>query len=171
MTEQVKEQGLLNFFVQCLQDVYCAEKKFVKCAAALSIAAYTEELQTALISQSQEAETHLERLDLIFELMDKQPGEGKCMIIELLSDKSAAILKTVETGTSLRDSAIIYTVQLISHYKIASYGSLISLVGEIGYPDAKMLLEQCLADEKNADAYLTQIAMNFINHAASRESG
>lgn len=170
MAAQSKESGLLNFFLQCLQDLYSAEKKFIKCAAALSIAAYTDELKSALHAESHETETHLERLELVFKLLDQQPGEGKCKIIEILSDKSAEIVKTVETGTALRDAAIIYAVQLILHYKIASYGSLISLLGELENDNAQVLLERCLAEEKNSDAYLTQIAMNFINPAAQRES-
>lgn len=170
MADQLNDGGLLGFFVQCLQDLYSAEKKVVKCTAALSIAAYTEELQSALISQSHEAETHKERLELVFKMLDKQPGEGHCKIIDILSDKSAEIVKTVETGTALRDTAIIYAVQLIAHYKIASYGSLISLLGEIEADSAQVLLERCLAEEKNADAYLTQIAINFINPAAKKES-
>jgi len=170
MAEQLKERGLINFFTQCLQDLYSAEKKCVKCAAALSIAAYTEELQSALISQSHAAESHLVRLELVFRQLKKEPSDGKCKIIEILSEKSAEIVKTVETGTALRDAAIIYAVQLIIHYKIASYGSLISLLDEIGDDSAQVLLERCLVDEKTADAYLTQIAIDFINPAASRES-
>lgn len=170
MADQLKEEGLLKFFVQCLQDLYGAERKFVKCAAALSIAAYTSELRSALLAQSHEAEMHVERMEMVFSLLDRKPGEGKCKIVEILSDKSAEIVKTVETGTALRDAAIIYAVQLIAHYKIASYGSLISLLGELESDSAQVLLERCLAEEKNADGYLTQIAINFINPAAKRES-
>jgi len=43
-------------------------------------------------------------------------------------------------------------------------------MGEIGYPDAEILLDQCLVEEKYADSYLTQIAVNFINPAAKKES-
>lgn len=170
MEGQWKETGLFNFFIQCLQDLYCAEKKSVKCLAALSIASITDELRHALTTQSEEAENHLERLALIFKLLKHEPEKSKSDIIETLSEKAAAIVKTVETGTALRDAAIIYAVQLIVHYKIASYGSLVSLMGEIGYPDAEILLGQCLTEEKNSDAYLTQIAVNFINPAAKKES-
>lgn len=167
----MKETGLFNFFIQCLQDLYCAEKKSVKCFAALSIASITEELRHALITQSEEAGDHVERLKLIFMMMDHEPEKGKSDIIEILSGKAAEIVKTVETCTALRDAEIIYAVQLIAHYKIASYGSLVALMGEIGYPDAEILLEQCLSDEKNSDAYLTQIAINVINPAAKKECG
>jgi ferritin-like metal-binding protein YciE len=170
MADQLTEGGLFKFFIECLQDIYNAEKKFVKSAAALSIAAYTEELRRALLSQSHQAETHVERLELVFELLKTKPGQGKCRIIEILSDKSADILKTVETGTALRDAEIIYAVQLIAHYKIACYGSLISLLEEIEEDSAQVLLERCLAEEKNADAYLSQMAVNVINPAAKRES-
>jgi len=170
MVDRLRKQGLQNFFVQCLQDLYIAEQKLVNCAAALSIAAYKEELQRALILQSEEAGTHVQRLDEVFEMMNEQPVKGKCNIIEILSDKAASVVKTVETGTALRDAAIIYAVQLIAHYKIASYGSLISLLSELNYPKAKQLLKECLADEREADSYLTQIAVNFINPAAQSES-
>ncbi|MBB6502480.1 DUF892 family protein [Pedobacter cryoconitis] len=170
MVDHLRRQGLRNFFIQCLQDLYIAEKKLVNCAAALSIAAYKEELQRALILQSEEAGVHVQRLDTIFEMMNEQPVKGKCNIIEILSDKAASVVKTVETGTALRDAAIIYAVQLIAHYKIASYGSLISLLAELDYPKAKSLLKDCLTDEREADSYLTQIAVNFINPAAQRES-
>ena len=170
MVDKLKAQGLQDFFIQCLQDLYIAEKKLVNCAAALSMAAFTEELQRALTAQSEEAGLHAQRLDMVFDLMNQQPGEGKCHIIEILSDKAASIVKTVETGTALRDAAIIYAVQLIVHYKIASYGSLISLLAELDYPKAKMLLKECLAEEKAADAYLTKIAVDFINPAAQSES-
>ncbi|WP_082035915.1 DUF892 family protein [Pedobacter lusitanus] len=142
----------------------------VNCAAALSIAAFTEELQRALISQSDVAARHVRQLDAVFDMMNKQPGKGKCNIIEILSDKAASIVKTVETGTALRDAAIIYAVQLIAHYKIASYGSLISLLAELDHSKAKFILKQNLADERAADTYLTQIAVDFINPAAQRES-
>jgi ferritin-like metal-binding protein YciE len=170
MEVSAKQTGLFDFFTQCLQDLYGAEKKVVKCYAALSLASFTPELQSALSGQSEEANSHISRLELIFGLLEHKPGKCRCEIIELLSDKAASIVKTVETGTALRDAEIIYAVQLIAHYKIASYGSLVSLMGEIGYPDAEMLLAQCLTEEKNADSYLTQIALNFINPAAKKES-
>lgn len=170
MEKQGSKNELFNFFIQCLQDLYCAEKKSVKCFTALSIASVTDELRHALNQQSEEAENHLERLNLIFMMLEHEPEKGKCDIIERLSERAAAIVKTVETGTSLRDAEIIYAVQLIIHYKIASYGSLGSLMADNGYPEAEILLNQSLADEKNSDAYLTQIAMNFINPAAKKES-
>ena len=170
MAGQLKEGGLLKFFTECLQDLLNAEKKFVKCAAALSMAAYTEELQSALLSQSHESELHVERLEQVCKLLAIQPAEGKCKIIEILSDKSAEIVKTVETGTALRDAAIVYAVQLISHYKIGCYGSLISLLEEIEEDSAEVLLERCLAAEKNASAHLNHLAVAVINPAAAKES-
>lgn len=162
--------GLSDFFVQCLEDLYSLEKKFTKCAAALSIAAYTEELQHALMEQAREAETHIGRLELVFSQLEKKVTEGRCRMIDTLSDKAAEIVKTIPTGTAVRDAAIIYAVQLIVHYKIASYGSLMSLLNELEDDQARLLLERCLAEEKNADAYLTQIAGNIINPAAKKES-
>lgn len=169
MADQKEWGGLFNFFADCLQDIYSAEKKIVKCAAGLSIAAVTPELQQTLLSMSRDAEMHVARLIEVFTLLNLQPSDSKCRIVETLSEKSAEVMKTVPTGTALRDAAIIYTVQLIAHYKIACYGSLISLLEEIGNDQAEVLMERCLADEKHADSHLTDIAIHIINPAASLE--
>lgn len=170
MEVSAKQTGLYDFFIQCLQDLYGAEKKVMKCYAALSLASFTPELQSALSAQLEQANSHIHRLELIFKMLDHQPGQCRCEIIEILSEKAASIVRNVETGTALRDAEIIYAVQLVAHYKIANYGSLVSLMGEIGYPDAEILLDQSLIEEKNADSYLTRIAVNFINPAAKKES-
>jgi ferritin-like metal-binding protein YciE len=165
-----KQTGLFDFFIQCLQDLYGAEQKVHKCYAALSLASFTPELQNVMSFLSEQANSHLSRLDLIFKMLDSQPGQCRCEIIELLSEKAASIVRNVETGTALRDAEIIYAVQLVAHYKIASYGSLVSLMAEIGYPDAEILLDQSLTEEKNADNNLSKIALDFVNPAAKKES-
>ena len=169
MENQLAQGGLFRFLIGCLQDIYNAEKKYVKTAAALSIAAFTEELRSDLLAQSHESEIHMERLEMVFKLLKEKPVEGQCKLIDVLSEKSADIVKTVETCTAVRDAAIIYAVQLIVHYKIACYGSLMALIGEVEDDSARLLLERSLADEKKSDGYLTQLAINVINPAAKKE--
>jgi len=163
----MEQTGLMNFFLIGLIDLYLAEKKFVKCFIALSIASYTDELRTALNSPSTEAETHLERLKLILDSLKAKAGKRECKIVTAMVDKARELIKKNEPETVMRDAAIIYTAQHIEHYKIASYTVLLELSRELKLEQASVLLEQCLKEEKDTAAYLSQIAGNIINPAAA----
>jgi ferritin-like metal-binding protein YciE len=65
--------------------------------------------------------------------------------------------------------AIISAAQKVEHYEIASYGTLRTLAGTLGYSEAQELLDATLAEEKNADSLLTQVAENYVNEAAAAE--
>ncbi|GAA4321665.1 hypothetical protein GCM10023149_21620 [Mucilaginibacter gynuensis] len=58
------------------------------------------------------------------------------------------------------DVAIISAAQKVKHYEIASYGTLRTLAGTLGYSEAKSLSDKTLAEENNADSF---------THSGSRE--
>lgn len=70
----------------------------------------------------------------------------------------------------MRDAAIIYAAQHIEHYKIASYTVLHEVSKELKLEQASVLLEQCLKEENDTAAYLSQIASNIINPAAAKDA-
>lgn len=168
MKDKVEDTGLLDFFLERTLDLCQAEKEFMKCFVALSIAAYTDELRIALDTPSTEAETHVGRLDLILSSLGKKKTKMECEVVAALADKSKALIKKNEPGTPMRDAAIVYAAQLIQHYLIACYGVLLPIAKELNLEQASLLLEQCLTEEKNTSAYLTQISQNIINPAATR---
>lgn len=164
----MEQTGLMDFFLTRLVDLYLAEKKFIKSFIALSIAAYTDELRTGLNSPSTEAETHLSRLEIILKSLKVKPGKRECMIVTALVDKARELIIKNEPETPMRDAAIIYAAQHIEHYKIASYTVLYEISKELKLEQASVLLEQCLKEEHDTAAYLSQIAGNIINPAAAR---
>ena len=60
--------------------------------------------------------------------------------------------------------------QKVQHYEIATYGTLKTLAGVLGFNDAQNLLDQILQEEKNTDRLLTEIAEGYVNEAASTET-
>jgi len=44
-----------------------------------------------------------------------------------------------------------------------------TLAGVLGFNEAQSLLDETLAEEKNADSLLTQVAENYVNEAAAAE--
>jgi ferritin-like metal-binding protein YciE len=79
------------------------------------------------------------------------------------------IVADTEKGSITRDAGIISAGQKIEHYEIASYGTLKTLAGVLGYDEAAELLDATLQEEKNADNMLTQIAESSINQGAKSE--
>jgi len=69
----------------------------------------------------------------------------------------------------LRDAALIVNGNLVEHYEMAVYGTLISFAQQMGFQDAVQLLQQTLQEEKAADAKLTQLGETRINASAAQE--
>jgi ferritin-like metal-binding protein YciE len=166
MADRIETNGLLDFFLERTLDLYHAEKMFMKCFVALSIAAFTDELSKALNTPSTEAEAHIDRLEQILKSLDKKIVKRECEVVTSLAHKADGLIRKNEPGTAMRDAAMIYAAQLIEHYKIASYEVLHAAAAELQLEQASMLLEQCLTEEKQTSAYLTQISRNIINPAA-----
>ena len=57
-----------------------------------------------------------------------------------------------------KDAAIIAAAQRVEHYEIAAYGTARSMAQELGYDDARGLLNKTLDEESAADDLLTRIA-------------
>lgn len=161
-----KRIGLEDFFFNRLADIYDAERRFVKCFAALGIAAGHDMLKEILVLNIQTTEKHLGHLSAIMERFNRDETNGKCEIVGCLTEQASVMIRDLETGSPLRDVALICLVQVIQHYKIASYGSLLSLADELNHQKVRILIEECLLDEKTTDFYLTEVAREFINPAA-----
>lgn len=166
MIDEPKIMGLQDFFIDGLEEIYDAERKFTKCSAALGIAAVNEELKSLLTSHAVITEKHLGHLDAILTRLAHQAGAGNCALIGCLSDKASEMMRRTETGTALRDVAVLNLVQVIQHYKIATYGNLVTLAIETKHQKITTLLEECLNDEIQTKADLTEIGRRFIYPAA-----
>jgi ferritin-like metal-binding protein YciE len=61
---------------------------------------------------------------------------------------------------------VLSSSQKIEHYEIATYGTL-SALKTLGKNDAAKLLTQTLAEEKEADCLLSDVALNIVNSVAA----
>ena len=64
------------------------------------------------------------------------------------------------------DASLISAAQRVEHYEISGYGTLVRLARQLGMEEAVRLLEQTLAEEKEADQKLNRIAESMVNVAA-----
>jgi ferritin-like metal-binding protein YciE len=87
-----------------------------------------------------------------------------------LIKESDEIIAETSKGSLTRDAGIISAAQKIKHYEIASYGTLKTLAGVLGYDEAAALLVVTLHEEKSADSLLTRIAKGGINQTSRSEN-
>ena len=74
----------------------------------------------------------------------------------------------VTDASPLRDAALIESGNLVEHYEMAAYGTLVAWARQLGFSDAATLLQQTLEEEKAADAKLTQLGEKAINPTAAQ---
>lgn len=170
-TTEVQESALNELFVDELRDIYWAEKNLAKALPKMAKAATSAELRTAIENHKTETDNHITRLEDVFSLIEENAVAVKCEAMVGLLKEGNEIVEETETGSLTRDAGIISATQKIEHYEIASYGTLRTLAGVLGYDDAAELLEATLKEEKNADSILTDIATHGINLSASTEKG
>ncbi|NNU33785.1 ferritin-like domain-containing protein [Mucilaginibacter sp. S1162] len=168
-TSDVTESALNELFLDELKDIYWAEKHLAKALPKMAKAATSDELREAILTHKTETDNHISRLEEVFSSIDEKAVAVKCEAMEGLLKEGDEIVEETEDGSVTRDAGIISAAQKIEHYEIASYGTLRTPAGVLGYNDAVELLEATLGEEKNCDSLLTQIATSGINQSASTE--
>jgi ferritin-like metal-binding protein YciE len=164
-TMAAKEKTLDDLFHETLKDIYFAEKALVKELPRLAKAADSDELREAFEKHLEETEGQVERLEQVFELIDK-PARGKtCPAIKGLSEEAKEVMKDFK-GTDALDAGLLSAAQAVEHYEISRYGTLKAWAEELGLDKAVRLLDATLTEEKNADRILTRIAEARVNRQA-----
>jgi ferritin-like metal-binding protein YciE len=164
------ESALKELFVDELKDIYWAEKHLASALPKLIKGATSEDLKQTITNHLEETRNHVTRLESVFASIDEKAAAKKCLAMEGLLNEATELLSDTDKGTEVRDVAIISAAQKVEHYEIASYGTLRTVAGTLGYSEAQDLLDETLAEEKNADSLLTQVAENYVNEAASQEA-
>ena len=152
--------NLEDLFVHELRDVLDAERQLVKALPKMAKAASSEELQAAFEEHLSVTETHVERLETIFKGMDKAARAKHCAGMEGLVTEGEQLIKEEDASAAL-DAALICAAQKVEHYEIAAYGSLVTFAHQLEMDDAADLLETTLAEEKETDVKLSEIASSL----------
>ena len=151
----------MEFFCGEIKDIYWAENQLTVALPKMQQAATSKELAKAIGDHLAVTQTHVARLEQVFELLGKKPMAKKCEAMAGITKEGESILEETEAGTATRDVGIIMAAQKAEHYEIATYGSLVQLATNLGLTDVADLLSQTLAEEKDADETLTAIAERY----------
>jgi ferritin-like metal-binding protein YciE len=168
-TKGIEDSALNELFIDELKDIYWAEKHATKAMPKMAKGATSEELKATLAKHLEETENQIVRLEQVFESIGEKAVAVKCEAMAGLIKESEELMEETEEGSLTRDVAIISAAQKMEHYEIASYGTMRTLAGVLGYTEAAELLEATLQEEKQADELLTQVAEGSVNEQAKSE--
>ncbi|ACF02743.1 ferritin-like domain-containing protein [Rhodopseudomonas palustris] len=161
-----KDKDLNDLFLDTLKDIYFAEKQILKALPKMAKAATSDKLRAAFEKHRDETEGQIERLEQVFELLEK-PARGKtCDAILGIIDEGKEIMDEYK-GTEALDAGLLAAAQAVEHYEISRYGTLKQWATQLGMKDAAKLIDQTLQQEKTTDQTLTKLAESSINVAAA----
>lgn len=160
--QEMPNGHLHELFVDELRDILGAERQLLKGLKKLSSSANSEKLRTAFETHYTQTEGQIERLKQVFQSIGLTARAKKCKAMEGLLDEADEIIESFEDKVVL-DAALISAAQKVEHYEIASYGCLVTYAKLMQHTEAEELLSATLAEEKETDSLLTEIAQSESN--------
>jgi ferritin-like metal-binding protein YciE len=152
-----KDKMLEDLFLDTLKDIYYAEKQIVKALPKMAKAAQDPNLKAGFEKHRKETEGHIERLELIFEMIGQTPRGKTCDAILGILEEGKSIMEEFNDAIAL-DAGLIAAGQAVEHYEMARYGTLRTWATQLGRPDAAKLFEATLLEERATDQALTRLA-------------
>ena len=160
-----KLETLDSLFGVKLQCLYDAEKQLVKALPHMATKATDRRLRTSLEKHLHETEAQITRLEQVaFNLNIDLNGLGSKAMTGLLDE--GRHLMSLHASDEVMDAAIISVTQGIEHYEIAQYGTVVYFAKRLSYEPEAELLAATLAEEKNTNDVLNQLAIDSVDEKA-----
>jgi ferritin-like metal-binding protein YciE len=154
--------SLNKLYVEELKDLYSAEKQILQALPKMIKKTSNKQLAKAFEEHLRVTETHVERLDRIFEGLGKSPRGKKCKGMEGLLEEGKEMMQE-DMEPDVLDAALIAAAQRVEHYEMAGYGTVRTYARLLGENQAAKLLQQTLDEEGEADKKLTALAESTVN--------
>jgi len=160
-------ETLEELLIDELKDLYSAEKQIIRALPKLIKAVTTPELREGLTTHLEETKGQVGRLERIGKILGKKMSGKTCVGMKGVLEEGSEVLEDTEKGP-VRDAALISACQRVEHYEMAGYGSARDFAKLLGQKEVAALLDETLAEEKNADKVLTG-ASKQVNVQAKQE--
>ncbi len=157
--------ALTDVFADQIADLYSAETQLLAALPRMAAAADDAQLHDALAAHLEETRHHVERLRHIVGEC-RFPGVTRdCEGMTGLLLEGEAVVRVPGAGQA-KDVALIAAARRVEHYEIAGYSSARTIADELGFGDARDLLDETLSEETRADSVLSGIATGGLVRGA-----
>ncbi|MFV0625252.1 ferritin-like domain-containing protein [Sphingomonas sp. ac-8] len=154
-----------DLFVHGLKTIYYAERQIVETLPKMIDMATNLELKAGFEQHLRETENQRRRLEQVFEMHGTTADETTCPAIDGILKAANGTASDIDDKQVL-DAALAFGAQMVEHYEIAQYGTLIAWARELGRTDCARILGETLDEEKATDAKLSDLAEARVNRAA-----
>ena len=158
----MKLDSLNKLYVDELKDIYSAETQITRALPRMVKKATSPDLKAAFKAHLQETQDQIQRLEQIFQTLEKSPRGKKCVGMEGLLEEGKEVMGE-DIDAEVLDAALIAAAQKVEHYEISSYGTVRAHARLLGDNTAVDLLTLTLEEEAGADEKLTHLAESGIN--------
>lgn len=158
-------EELMKLFEHALKDIYWVEKALTKSIPKMIKKASSNDLIEALEDHLEVTEDQVEKVERVFDAIDKTARGKKCIGMQGILDEGEEIMKEFEKSPAL-DAAIIMAAQKVEHYEMSSYMAMITLAETLNFPKEAELLQEVLQQEMQADQLLAKLAANNVHQVA-----
>lgn len=161
-------ETLRELFEDQLKDLYSAEQQLVKALPRMAKKASSETLRQGINDHLKQTEEQAQRLERIASELEFKISGKKCKAMEGLIAEGKEVLEE-DGDDAVLDAALIAAAQRVEHYEIAAYGTAVAIADQLGLKEASKILQETLAEEKEADEHLTDICTSEIFASMSQE--
>ena len=155
MTMRSKDE----LFEHELKDIYDAEHKLKGALKKLATKSKNDpELADLFTTHLGETAGHIERLQEVFQTIEKKAARRPCEGINGLLKEHAELVRDEKPVGDVLRTVNIASALKTEHYEMVAYQSLIDIARELGNGRAASLLELNLAEEQNAASKLERQA-------------
>jgi ferritin-like metal-binding protein YciE len=163
----MSNESLKKLYVDELKDLFSAENQLVKALPKMAKAASSDELRAGFEKHLEQTKGHVQRLEEIFQSLDESPKGKKCVGMEGLVKEGSEIMAE-DFDDAVLDAGLIGAARRVEHYEMAAYGAVCEFAHVLGQTRHASLLEKTLAEEKQTDDKLAELAKE-INAQANEE--
>ena len=160
-------ENLKKLYVDELKDLFSAENQLLKALPKMAKAASSAELRTGFEKHLEQTQGHVQRLEEIFQSLDESPKGKKCVGMEGLVKEGSEVMEE-DFDDAVLDAGLIGAARRVEHYEMAAYGAVCEIAKVQGQTKHASLLEMTLAEEKQTDGKLAELAKD-INTQANEE--
>ena len=151
-----------DLFLHELGDILYVERKLAdEVLPKLITEVGDEEFKSALQSHLEQTKQHVSNVENVFQILDEEPHEEECIGFEGLKKEHDELLQ--QASSSLIDSIDLGAAARTENYEIAAYEGLRRMAKGLGEDDAVTLLDENLAQEKEALREVEKITTRLSN--------
>jgi ferritin-like metal-binding protein YciE len=166
----MSNESLKELYVDELKDLFSAENQLLKALPKMAKAASSDDLRSGFEKHLEQTKGHVQRLEEIFELLDQNPKGKKCVGMEGLIKEGAEVMEE-NFEDAVLDAGLIGAARRVEHYEMAAYGAVQEIAKILGETKHASLLEKTLAEEKQTDDKLAELAKDINTQANEEGSG